>query len=496
MLKNWLVSGMMGMMGLGVQAQVIFYGEPEGVALANTPQSELYLQVSNYGKLVLTRELFAGNKGGINDPGDLWFETGITMSNRILPINEPDLFSSPIGYTPDGRYFLFLEANQKRAWETQLSGFDLTGSVKMEVVVPELRNSSPRPSGCISANGAFLVLSLERPNGYGVEDLYVVRKKPNGEWDSPQNLGFTINSALQEITPFLAQDNRTLFFATNARSGFGGFDLYKTTRLDDSWRNWSEPENLGPQVNSEGAEMSLAFQANAEYAYFISTQNSDGYGDVKRISIRATLAADTLATPISTSSLEISYLRTLLLSAKSGLPLSGEAIVDELVIRGDGNGALLIADTLKGEVEFKAEGHLSEVLDLATLQTDSVTEIILEPLETGNVIVLKQVLFYKGTANLVEGSERELDLVVEMLVEHPDIRIFLKGHTDNVGDPRLNVQLSNERVQMVREYLIEKGIEPARMEGKGFGGSQPIAENISEATRQLNRRVEFEIIRD
>ncbi|MEQ9307061.1 MAG: OmpA family protein, partial [Marinoscillum sp.] len=99
-------------------------------------------------------------------------------------------------------------------------------------------------------------------------------------------------------------------------------------------------------------------------------------------------------------------------------------------------------------------------------------------------------------ANFIEGSEDELDLVVEMMEENSDVQIFLKGHTDNQGNPIMNIQLSQERVMAVTEYLVQKGIDESRITGKGFGGEQPIASNAQEATRKLNRRVEFEVQRN
>ena len=137
----------------------------------------------------------------------------------------------------------------------------------------------------------------------------------------------------------------------------------------------------------------------------------------------------------------------------------------------------------------------NQVLTKADQQKDQII-IELEPLETGNVITLEHVLFYRTTANFIEGSETELNLVVEMLQENPDVKIFLKGHTDNVGNETLNVHLSKQRVLAVEEYLNDQGIDPERIDGEGFGGAQPVASNDSEDTRKLNRRVEFEVVRD
>ena len=122
--------------------------------------------------------------------------------------------------------------------------------------------------------------------------------------------------------------------------------------------------------------------------------------------------------------------------------------------------------------------------------------IALESIAIGNVITLDNVLFKRGTSELIAGSSKELDLVVEVLNDNPGIKILLKGHTDNTGDPVKNVELSEERVRAVKDYIINQGVNAFRVTGKGYGGNEPIASNATEATRKLNRRVEFEVIEE
>jgi outer membrane protein OmpA-like peptidoglycan-associated protein len=141
-----------------------------------------------------------------------------------------------------------------------------------------------------------------------------------------------------------------------------------------------------------------------------------------------------------------------------------------------------------GYLEFEA------VITASELEAQDLIVIPMKALEVGATINLENVLFYQGTANFIEGSEKELDRVVDMLVQNQGMRILIKGHTDNVGNPALNLELSRERVRVVMEYLASKGIDAARLEGKGFGGTEPIADNDSEENRRLNRRVEFTIL--
>lgn len=110
-------------------------------------------------------------------------------------------------------------------------------------------------------------------------------------------------------------------------------------------------------------------------------------------------------------------------------------------------------------------------------------------------IVLNKVHFDPGSANLRPESYEDLNVVVDLLKNNPDIRIEIHGHTDNQGNPQKNMQLSQDRANAVKNYLIKKGIDGSRIEAVGYGDTQPVATNDTEANRQKNRRIEYKIIR-
>jgi outer membrane protein OmpA-like peptidoglycan-associated protein len=120
----------------------------------------------------------------------------------------------------------------------------------------------------------------------------------------------------------------------------------------------------------------------------------------------------------------------------------------------------------------------------------------LQPIEVGAIVNLKSVLFELGTTTLLEESYSELNVVVDFLNTNPKVEIELEGHTDNRGDSKKNVVLSQQRVDKIKSYLVSKGISGKRIKGKGFGGSRPIATNNTEEARRLNRRVEFRIVKN
>lgn len=504
-----------------MHAQVKFYSNPEPVLELNSPDAEDYLYLSADGnELVYLKKKSKKNVGGKQNSGDIWFSDisfkPVLDSIRTNDFNESSQFYSPIGYTSDNRDFLYNNTEFSQGiYVSKVMTYSLENKTKSEVDIPYLKNYSQFPTGFISRNGKYLFLSMDSKTGYGVEDLYVCILDQSGKWSAPKNLGSVINTTKQELTPFLDADNETLYFSTNARNGLGSFDIYFSKRLDDSWRNWTEPKNLGSFVNSEGSETSFMFNRGSEYAYFVSTQNSDGYGDIKRIRIFPTnkgLPSDTVISDKIEIPAVTNYEKkvTFLLTNKktsAALPFNyigsvyqdGEEIkyqlfdktVSHLIFGLNSNDSL--------DMEFKSKGFLSQSVKLLFEELKTISDTIsisLDPLETGNVITLEHVLFHRGTADFIESSKRELELVLEMMNDNLDVNIFLKGHTDNMGNKVLNIQLSQARVNAVRGYLIKRGISKYRISGTGYGGSKPIASNRDEETRKLNRRVEFEVRRD
>jgi len=485
-------------------AQLEFKGKAEAIGILNSPNGQNYLVMDqNDGTFSWTEEA-----GGTGDESEL-------LENEVGPF-KAYIFKdwlgtkglvSPIGFLDGSLYYNHVIFN-KGVYYGLVMERSLQGGTAKPAQIPFFRNKSAHQSGCMSADGRYMILSLQSNNTYGVEDLYVTIKDSNGDWSSLKNLGFEVNSEYQEITPFLATDNKTLFFASNGRNGEGSFDIYYTVRQDDSWRNWSEPINLDKKVNTSGAETSFVFRDGDEWAYFISSQDSDGYGDIMRIRINEAIDADTTSTDpdepsISTTSL-IAEVEVELEPNEIILKVvdhkSKEAIPTNLLRETDTiqniDGIFTIEELTGEEVEIKSKGFLPKIVMLDEQLTYGENIIELSSVTKGSVIKLDHVLFLQGTDRMIEGSQKELDLVVEMMNDNPTIKILLKGHTDNRGDPVRNIQLSEARVKAVKEYILSRGVSPYRVTGRGYGGNQPIASNETEETRKLNRRVEFEVIAD
>jgi OOP family OmpA-OmpF porin len=312
-------------------------------------------------------------------------------------------------------------------------------------------------------------------------------------------LGYGINTRAQEVTPFLAHDNETLFFATNGREGLGSFDIYYAKRLDNTWQKWSDPINLGSKINTSGAEKSFSFLDETAVAYYTSNTKSDGYGDIRSIRIGSDLkyVKDTLAQS-QIPEVELSQKIVLVLNAENEKMVAGvfDIKTDSLSLRVENPFIWKASRFSDLELSINIDGFMnaSQLLPSSEWSDLDTIKVFVDPLTPGNNIKLKEVLFYKGTDKMIEGSTRSLDLLVNVLKSNASLKIELRGHTDNLGNPALNQTLSEDRVEVVEKYLIKAGIAPNRLSGKGLGGSQPLAKDSSEAARRLNRRVEFLVI--
>lgn len=475
------------------------------------------------------------NIGGKKDPGDIWFSSlqpdntwsapqhaGASINNRQ--------YNAVAGFSADGN-LLYLHNHYSssddpaRTQGISVSKKTAGGWSKPENInIPYFLNRSAIQSGSISASGRYFVFAADSYGSYGAEDLYVCSYQ-NGRWTEPRNLGIIINSAFQEMSPFLAADDVTLYFSTNGRGGKGSFDIYSSTRLDDSWTNWSIPQNL-TEVNTEGRELFFRLYGSGSFALYTSTLNSDGYGDIKLWKpeqvieiVEATIEpleqvvsesvevvvnsvvnkTDSVVNKAEIKTILLGYVR----SAKNQESVQASIRIksdgEEKVFNSNDDGYFEVSmfPSTVYHITLSAAGYISKALLVnSTLENERLLlELQIDPAEVGVSVNLKNVLFERSTTNLLPESYPELDMVASFLKENPTVEIELAGHTDNRGSHNLLMKLSNDRVQVVKQYLIGKGIEEKRIRGKGYGGTKPIIDNYSEESRKLNRRVEFTIIK-
>jgi outer membrane protein OmpA-like peptidoglycan-associated protein len=348
-----------------------------------------------------------------------------------------------------------------------------------------------------------MILSVERDDSHGDRDLYVSFMQDDSVWTEPLNLGDVINTASEESAPFLAADDKTLYFSSNGFSGYGGNDIYVSKRLDDTWTNWSEPENLGPEINSPREDLFFNIPANSEFAYY-SRGVSETNLDIFRVKL-----------PIMKSPEIWVTVKGKLLDAKTGEPIGAKIIYEKLP---DGTVAgITQSDPKTGEYEIKlpaghlygiraeAKDHISEnqSLDLRNITAETVIDskdfnlepIQVAPIEENIVITLNNIFFDFDQVTLKPESFPELNRIVDLMGKRETMQVEIAGHADATGDASYNKGLSKRRAEAVRKYLTGKNIPEARVTVSFFGEDKPIESNATKEGRRKNRRVEFKILK-
>ena len=333
-------------------------------------------------------------------------------------------------------------------------------------------------------------------------DLYVSFLEQGGTWTEPKGLGKTINlKKFNETTPYIAPDGVTLYFSSNRPGGLGYNDIWMTKRLDDSWQKWSNPVNLGSPINTGEMESFFTLDAGGEYAYMSTDLASLGESDIVRIKLLEREKPD----PVLLVSGNVYNKKTM-------KPLSASLIYETLpngLVAGNGisnafDGAFKIVLPFDKNYLIRANAdHFfaqSENLNLDSLVKAGHKEIhkdlYLVPIEVGAVVRLNNVYFDFDKWFLRPESFVELDRVVKMLVENPAIEIEMSAHTDSRGSDDYNFKLSDNRARSVMEYILSKGIATSKIRSQGYGETKPVVPNDTDENRQLNRRVEFTILKN
>jgi outer membrane protein OmpA-like peptidoglycan-associated protein len=486
----------------------------------NTAYDELNPVISPDGKtLYVTIANHPLNTGGKKDPGDIWIsvlgdDNQWSTPSHGGPALNNSTYNAVAGFSPDGASVFLLSHYDAENGPARTQGIAVATrngmgwSKPVNITIPYFQNKSSLATGYILPDQSAFVFSAETYGTKGVDDIYITLRNTDGKWSEPKNLGITINTQFQELSPALSADGKTLYFSSNGRKGKGSFDVYSSTRLDDSWTNWSEPTAIEGPINSEGRDLFYRPYADQRFSLYTSTINSDGYGDVKfhgQQDIVAPGDSTTIATVDTKPVMPDPTDRLFRVYGKVTNAKTGEAIAAKVYFEAPPENQAVAASPAFGyslnlvasekyTIRIEASGYVSVLESLSNPDREMKTlemNFTLQPVEIGTTVNLKSVLFEQGKTMLLPESYPELDLVANFLRANPNVRIELAGHTDNRGIPGQNVKLSQARVDRVKTYLISKGIDRRRISGKGFGGSKPIASNETEETRQLNRRVEF-----
>ena len=351
-------------------------------------------------------------------------------------------------------------------------------------------------SPAISPDKRALYFSSNRPGGYGGRDLYVSYLKPNGHWTEAVNMGPSINTAGDELAPFIHADNQTLYFTSDGLPGYGGSDLFVLKKISNG--KWGTPENMGYPINTIENEGSLAVAADGYTAYYASDrEDSRGGLDIYSFTLPAH------ARPFKTI-----YVKGNITDAATnkGLPANLEltdnatgTLINKVQTDELGHYFITLPEGKDYTFTVNRKGYLfySSAYALSGAAPDStyVKNIALAPIKLASSFVFTQVLFGNNSFALLPASLPELNKLVQILEENPSMYIQISGYTDNIGKASDNLILSTNRAKAIVNYLSGKGIATERLSYKGFGSDNPIATNDTPEGRALNRRTSFTITR-
>lgn len=376
-------------------------------------------------------------------------------------------------------------------------------SIPEPIKIPNLHPSGIYTDYSFGPDQHTLVMALNRDSSLGDRDMYV--SFYNGtKWSMPLWLGQDINSPYAEMTPYLASDNKTLYFSSDrpgssTAMSIGAIDVYRSIRLDDSWQHWSKPENLGPTVNRPGRTTFYTEDAEGKYGYLSWRRTEGDQSDIYRVKVSREQAValvhgvvkDADGKPLAA---EIRYEHLTASPASSGTKGSGVGRSDPAT----GEYEITLPAGASYAIRAERDGYFptSDNIDLTTLNSyeEIHRDLKLNKIQSGVAITLHNVFFETDKSNLLPASFEELDRVRGLLMQHPEFKLQILGFTDSTGSEAHNKRLSKDRAQAVLNYLGQHDIAADRLVAIGYGSAKPVATNATEEGRAKNRRVEFILV--
>ncbi len=327
----------------------------------------------------------------------------------------------------------------------------------------------------------------------GNRDIYICSRTFSGTWSKPRKL--EISTPYDEDSPFIHPDGKTLYFSSKGHSTMGGYDIFKCTKTSTGW---STPENLGYPINTAGDEIYFVLAADGKVGFY-SSDKEGGLGKQDIYSIRMPIPPKDPELELLTGTVKDAITGKAMEAEITITDNVSKEIISKVKSNGeDGKYLVAIPCGKNYGIAIEKQGHLfhSENVNIPCNQgfKEIKKEIKLVNAKQGAKVVLRNIFFDVGKSDLRPESASELQRLVKLLNENPSLKIEVSGHTDNIGDTKTNQALSEARALSVMNSLIAIGVNKSRLVYKGYGSSQPIDSNDTESGKQNNRRTEFKIL--
>ncbi|WP_379091276.1 OmpA family protein [Pedobacter sp. UC225_65] len=443
--------------------------------------------------IIFTRVVDKNEDFFISTKKDNEWQKAQPLSNVI---NTPNFNEGAQSISPDGKYLFFTGCNRPDTYGrcdiyvSRKEGNEWGKPINLgKIINSEYWDSQPS----ISPDGSTLYFVSNRPGGIGGYDIWKSNLTDEGQWTEPVNLGPTINTPYDENTPFMHADGKTLYFSSDGWPGFGNKDIFYSRIKDDG--QFTTPVNLGYPINTFNEEVGLIVTADGTEGLFSSNIKDGGFGDLDIYRFKL---------PEQVKPLPVTYVKGIVRDRETKALLEANVMVIDLKTHaavfndytsketGDFLAVMPIGSNYSFDVE--ADGYLfnSQHFELNTVNEKPYeVEILLDKIKVGSNVTLHNIFFDTNKFELLPNSMVELNILIELLQNNANISIEIQGHTDNVGDVKLNEKLSENRAKAVYDFLINNGIEKRRLSFKGYGETKPRSANATEEGRKLNRRTEF-----
>jgi outer membrane protein OmpA-like peptidoglycan-associated protein/tetratricopeptide (TPR) repeat protein len=428
-------------------------------------------------------------------------------------INDNNVNDGSVSFSPDGKTMVFAKANsgkKKGTYDVNLYSSRLrngTWTEPKQLNINKLNSFDSSPA--FSRDGKMLYFASNRPGGLGGTDIYSARKSARGRYSKVKNLGSTINTAGNEMFPYISDDGH-MYFSSDGHPGFGGLDLFYAKRSNGK----TTIENLGMPVNSNADDFGM-YLFKPDRGFFTSNRQG-GHGDDDIYTFvnedPDLKIVNYFLRGISMTHNDQDSLVILPKTKVEILDFNGEILGD--VVTGDdgkflfrvyehehyqliGEHAAGNTQYLKTRVDFTTFGKSIPQEELTKLVTNVHfdTLMVLEKIEMNKTFVLENIYYDLDKWDIRPDAEEELDKLVQILVDNPDIKIELSSHTDDRAPDAYNMTLSDKRANSAVRYIISQGIDKDRMTAKGYGESELIIQSAqTEEQHQVNRRTEFKIL--
>lgn len=359
---------------------------------------------------------------------------------------------------------------------------------------PEINSKYSDKQPSLSPDGQILYFSSNRPGGYGGMDIWYAQRSKQGYFKEAQNMGELVNTAGDEISPYIHADNQTFYFSSDGHFGLGNKDIFFIKK--DSNNMWQDPINIGYPINDYTDEIGLIINAKGDKAYY-TADNDKGFKAIYQFDMPEELRPK-----------PVSYVSGRIFDKQTGEGLeatfqllssiSNDTIMQVTSNAEDGNYLVCLPAGQEYTLTVDQRGYLfySAHFDLMqnnTFKDPLKLDIPLMKIEVGEKVVLNNIFFKTDSYSMLPQSNAELAKIVNFLNDKPYLTIEIGGHTDNTGTPAYNKELSEKRAKAVYDYLVKQGEFSQRLTYKGYGETEPIAPNTTEKGRALNRRTELKV---